>query len=213
MTTPTVEGERKQRTSAETVLKTLTALFGLIVAVLAFWTTQLNQEKQQAESRTVVVQQESTELKQQVAAMSQEIERLKGQLAAAPSTPAGTTPAPTGGSQYSVVMRIGETLDLDNHRKSKVESSGIEMSRASYSNYVVNPRGREFFPISTDLTEANCKRIVDSQVDETDSFAFEVLTQGLTWCVATSESRLAGITVAKLPPVSEGPIEFDVVVW
>jgi transcription initiation factor TFIID subunit TAF12 len=209
MTTPTVE--RKSRVSAETVLKTLTALFGLMVAILGFWTTQLTKEKQQAESRTVVVQQESTELRQQVEDMSQEIERLKQERDAASSTPPGTTP--TGGQQYSVVLQLEETLDLDNRRKSKVESSGTEVSRASYSSYLVNPRGSEFFPISTDLTEANCKRAVDSQEDQTDSFHFDVLTQGLTFCVATSESRLAGITVAELPPVSEGPIELAIVLW
>jgi hypothetical protein len=205
--------QRKSRPTTETVLKTLTALFGLVVAVLGFWTTQLNKEKQQAESRTVVVQQESSELRQQVTAMGEEIERLKTELAAGGSTPTGTTLAPDGGQRYSVVLQAEEALDVDNRKKSRVESSGIEVSRATDADYLINPRGNEFFPLTTDLNEANCKSAVGSEVDSRGSFHFDDLTSGMTFCVPTSQSRLAGIKVGKLPLVSKGPIELEVVLW
>jgi uncharacterized small protein (DUF1192 family) len=209
MTTPTVE--RKSRASAETVLKTLTALFGLIVAVLAFWTSQLSKEKQQAESRTVVVQQESTELKQQVDTLSQEIERLKRELAAAPPN-SGTSKSPAA-QQYSVTMQVGETLDLDNRRKTRVESNGTEVSRATVDDLLTNPRGYEFFPVSTDLNEANCREAVEGTNDGRDSFTWQELTTGLTICVVTSESRMAGVTVIKRSVTYEGSVELGVQVW
>ena len=209
MTTPTVE--RKSRASAETMLKTLTALFGLIVAVLAFWTSQLSKEKQQAESRTVVVQQESTELKQQVDTLSQEIERLKRELAAAP--PNGGTSQSPAARQYSVTMQVGETLDLDNRRKTRVESNGTEVSRATIDDLLTNPRGYEFFPVSTDLNEANCREAVEGTNDGRDSFAWQELTTGLTFCVVTSESRMAGVTVIKRSVTYEGSVELGVQVW
>jgi uncharacterized small protein (DUF1192 family) len=210
MTTPTVE--RKSRASAETVLKTLTALFGLIAVVLGIWTSQLNREKQQAETQTVVVQQESSELKQQVAAMSQEIERLKAQLATAPSSSAEGTP-PAGGQRYSVALRLGETFDLDTRKRSRVESTGTELSRAGYENMLMSPRGYELFPISADLNEANCRTVVESGDNRRDSFAWDEMTPGLTFCLATSESRMAGVTITKKAVTYEGSLELGVQVW
>jgi cell division protein FtsB len=209
MTTP-VE-ERRSRASAETVLKTLTALFGLLAAVLGIWTTQLSREKQQAESRTVVVQQESSELKQQVVAMGEEIERLKAQLDAA-STPGESTSSPAAG-QYRVVLELDETLDLDTRRTSRVESTGTEISRARSQNLLVNPRGYEFFPISTDLNEANCRSAVEGRDNRRDDFNWDELTPGLTFCLATSESRMAGITVVEKAITYEGSIELGVQLW
>ena len=210
MTTPTLE--RKSRASAETVLKTLTALFGLLVAVLGFWTTQLTKEKQQAESRTVVVEQESTELKAQVAAMSQEIERLKAELPSEGPSP-GETPSSPSAKQYGVVLKLGETYDLDTQRRSRVQSTGVELSRASFRNLLVNPRGFEFYPISADLNEANCRNVVEGRDNRTDSFSWDQLTAGLTFCLLTSEDRIAGITVVKKAVTHEGAVELGVQLW
>ena len=119
-------------------------------------TTQLSRDKQQAESPTVVVQQESAELREQVAALRQEIERLKAEREASPPT---SGPAASGGTVQGrrVALQAGEAVDVDNRRRYRVESSGVEVSRVTDSDYLMNPRGYEFFPLTTDLNETNCK--------------------------------------------------------
>jgi hypothetical protein len=134
-----------------------------------------------------------------------------------PSQPATTVPAPsTKGSTpegFDVTLRLDEAYDLDTQRKTTVASPSTELSRASYRNMLVNPRGYEFFPLTNDLTEATCRSVIEALDGRDSGFTWDELASGLTFCVPTSESRIAGITVTKRAPTWEGPLTLKVTLW
>ena len=141
-----------------------------------------------------------------------------------PATTVSTTPTitqPSGSPStkgstpegFDVTLRLDEAYDLDTQRKTTVASPSTELSRASYRNMLVNPRGYEFFPLTNDLTEATCRSVIEALDGRDSGFTWDELASGLTFCVPTSESRIAGITVTKRAPTWEGPLTLKVTLW
>jgi hypothetical protein len=115
---PTIEAKRN-RLSAETIFKTLTALFGLIAAVLGIFVTQQTNQKEKAKDQSLQLQQQIDSLNGQVAALEQ-------QLKAQPTTTGSDGPSRTGSTgtfrpasgpgtiNYEFTLPHQKGIDLDN---------------------------------------------------------------------------------------------------
>jgi hypothetical protein len=77
----------------------------------------------------------------------------------------------------------------------------------------MNPRGYEFFPLTNDLSEATCRTVIEERDGRKNGFIWEDLARGLTFCVPTSEARIAAITVTDRAPTWEGPLTLKITVW
>lgn len=153
-------------------------------------------------------------------------EDLQAQLDDATSTTRTTTADdndvptaddPAGGPEpevNSVSLQPSQAIDLDNFRTSTVESDSLELSRLGSPNMLSSPRGYNFWPTTRDLTLGTCRALVEGDESAQEWFFWEELSDGLSFCLLTSESRIAAVTVTHKPVSFEtGPLELELRVW
>ena len=104
---------------------------------------------------------------------------------------------------------------MDNNRTTTVDSDSIELSRSYFENMLWSPRGYNFWPTTQDLTLENCTALIEEATGTVEeSFFWDDLSEGLSFCLLTSESRIAAVTVTDRPvQYQSGSLGVEVRVW
>jgi hypothetical protein len=114
--------------------------------------------------------------------------------------------------KYDVRMGQEDHLDVDSGRKFKLHSQNSDlMWGPKYGLQAANKLG--VHGLGQPITLKNCLETVGDFSDGKFKIEFSELTEGLTFCIPTSEARVAGITVLSKPLTEAGSIILRVVLW
>jgi hypothetical protein len=209
---------KKQRPTAETTLKTFTALFALVAAVMTFWTTRLDHQKNQAEDQ-------SAQLEKHISALNKQIQALELQLERQTTTTAGTAgaDAPVAGSPSDAAFtrRLVLTLDLSNDGDyANIDlAKGVVRKDNSATDLSYDHKSGQFrlgtwfgtmsLPVQGSVGRTECTRAVDTQPA---SKPITKLVPRLQFCATGNGGGVALLRVAA-PPAADGTLVLTESYW